>query len=509
MRRTSLVMFVSGIWLWTALAALAVLDLRGPGLLELVDALALLAVAGGATVVLALRAERTAAAELAALAEAAGVSDESSDQGLTLAAVIGALVARMERMRPLKAAFLELDQPALVVDEADRIIATSAGCRRLAPGAGEGQGIDSLFGPAFDPPGQDKAPRLATIGGEHFRVQRRPACAGYSLLELSSAGQLVADDDLGAFAEALASGRLAFRFDPDAARESEALAALNAAMELFDDVGRALADLTDGRPVDPDFLVANAGLAPSFRPLHDAVLAVCAERDDEHEARLFYEEKLSAIGRVIDGYRAAAERVGDLTGTVRSELQLANEALARVRADARAARQVEAASSGLAGKAVGVVGRTADAIGEMDEMATALDGFVTTIEDISFRTNLLALNAAVEAARAGESGAGFAVVAEEVRALARASQQTTHDIRVLVAGARDRSAGGMGEAELLQKILADLEANLRNLSNEAEKIAGGVEEGGRALVRAASDLDAVDGQVQRSLALPRRGGKVA
>lgn len=89
---------------------------------------------------------------------------------------------------------------------------------------------------------------------------------------------------------------------------------------------------------------------------------------------------------------------------------------------------------------------------EMEEMKHAMDAIkvsagniekiLKSIDEIAFQTNILALNAAVEAARAGEAGAGFAVVAEEVRALAQRSATAAKETAAKIADSvRDSDRG--------------------------------------------------------------------
>jgi hypothetical protein len=112
--------------------------------------------------------------------------------------------------------------------------------------------------------------------------------------------------------------------------------------------------------------------------------------------------------------------------------------------DAKQARDFMSQAKELALKADESVSQMSSAMQDIALASSEISKIIQAIDEISFQTNMLALNAAVEAARAGEMGAGFAVVAEEVRSLAGRAADAARSTNGLIEDAVRKVESGVG-----------------------------------------------------------------
>jgi methyl-accepting chemotaxis protein len=114
--------------------------------------------------------------------------------------------------------------------------------------------------------------------------------------------------------------------------------------------------------------------------------------------------------------------------------------------------------------------RVKDLAGQVRDIGKVLD----VIRGIAEQTNLLALNAAIEAARAGEQGRGFAVVADEVRALAARTQASTGEIEGMINSVQASADQAVGAMSKSQALVNDTQALAQATGEALELIAEGI-----------------------------------
>nr|WP_044901707.1 methyl-accepting chemotaxis protein [Pseudomonas sp. CFII64] len=145
---------------------------------------------------------------------------------------------------------------------------------------------------------------------------------------------------------------------------------------------------------------------------------------------------------------------------------------------------------------------TAEQIRSLADQTRDIGKVLDVIRAIAEQTNLLALNAAIEAARAGEAGRGFAVVADEVRALAHRTQQSTQEIEVMVSGIQQGSSqavASMQNSSVRAQSTLDVARSAGDALEEITRSVSEISDRNLVIASAAEEQAQVSREVDRNL----------
>jgi methyl-accepting chemotaxis protein len=205
-------------------------------------------------------------------------------------------------------------------------------------------------------------------------------------------------------------------------------------------------------------LVVNYTHRSVINPLQQAINSAGASAEHQTQASLAIAEQSQKLSDSSSSQAAALEQTSATLEEMTSMVQ--QNATHADQAKHLAENTQRAVDAGIAEMA-----QLTAAMAEIKGASGNIAGIIRTIDQIAFQTNILALNAAVEAARAGEAGAGFAVVAEEVRALAKRSADAAKSTAEQIEAAVQKSDNG---AAISARVAGNLDAVAKHSRESAE-----------------------------------------